>query len=270
MNYVDLWPLLQQDILGVLQADAFLGTRQGVLVEPGDLDSVLAQKLAQAIGVGRDGKNGVGFLVPPIERAEDENPGLPGGPLKLTIAIQWVENVVLNQSATGTHLPIRSYAAHTEKLLKLYTPVGLAQNLVPARPVISEFTDATQKQLRMGRVEFTAVEADFRPFRRVNRPQISVCGAGVSPASPNSDLLASPATVTVTAPDAVTIYFTPDGSHPSEGNAAAQLYNGAGVPPAGPGAPILIHQPCLFRARAFAPGKAGSDTAAVNFFNDEG
>ena len=44
MNYVDLWPLLQQDILGVLQADAFLGTRQGVLVEPGDLDSVLAQK----------------------------------------------------------------------------------------------------------------------------------------------------------------------------------------------------------------------------------
>jgi len=255
MNYIDLWPLLQKDILGVLLADAFLGTRQGVLVEPGDLDSGIAQKLAQAVGAGRDGKNGVGFLVQPVERAEDENPALPGGPLKLTIAIQWVENVVLNRSLTGTQIPIRIYAAHTEKLLKLYTPVGLTQNLVPARPVISEFTNTTQKQLRMGRVEFTAVEADFRPFLRVNRPQISVSGAATA-SSPNSWQLTGPATVAVAAPDADTIFFTIDGSHPYEGNAAAQLYTGQ----------ISINQECLFRARAFARGKAGSDTAAVNFF----
>ena len=255
MKYTDLWPLIQADILGVLQADDFLGTRQGVLVEPGDIESVIATKLAKAVGAGKDGKNGVGFLVLPIERAEDDNVSLPGGPLRLTIAIQWVENVVVNQSATGTQTPIRIYAAQTEKILKLYTPVGLTQNLVPARPVISEFTDNTNKNLRVGRVEFTAVEADFRPFIRVNRPQISVAGVQAS-ACTSSYQLTGPATVTVTAPDAGAIFYTKDGSHPYEGNATAMPYSG----------PVNITTPCLFRARAFARGKSGSDTAAVNFF----
>lgn len=257
MNYQDLWPLLQRDILGAIQADDFLGTRQGVLVEPGDIDSVINSKLAQAIGPGWDGKNGVGFLVWPMEKAEDENPSLPGGPLKLTIRIQWVENVLLNHSATGTQTPIRVYAAWTEKLLKLYTPVGLTQNLVPARPVISEFTDHTQKNLRVGLVEFTAIEADFRPFQRVNRPVLSV--TGVPSVAANSYQLTGPATatVTVTAPDAGTIFYTTDGSHPYAGNAAAMPYT----------APVTITQPCLFRARGFARGKAGSDTAAANFWS---
>jgi len=255
MKYQDLWPLLQQDILGAIQADDFLGTRQGVLVEPGDIDSVINSKLAQVIGPGRDGKNGVGFLVWPMEKAEDENPSLPGGPLKLTIRIQWVENVLLNHSATGTQTPIRVYAAWTEKLLKLYTPVGLTQSLVPARPVISEFTDNTQKNLRLGLVEFTAIEADCRPFQRVNRPQITVGGA-VSLTAQNSYQLTGTATVAVTAADAGTIFYTTDGAHPYAGNIAATLYT----------APVNITQPCLFRARGFANGKAGSDTAAANFF----
>jgi len=229
-----------------------------VLVEPGDIDSVIATKLAKVVGAGLDGKNGVGFLVQPIERAEDDNVSMPGGPLKLTIAVQWVENVVVNNSANGTQTPIRVYAAQTEKVLKLYTPVGLTQNLVPARPVISEFTDNTNKNLRMGRVEFTAVEADFRPFLRVNRPQISVSGAGVSPASAGcyQVLPGAAATVTITAPDADTIFYTQDGSHPYEGNSAATPYTG----------PVKITAPCLFRARAFARGKSGSDTSAVSFF----
>lgn len=150
MKYQDLWPLIQRDILGVIQADDFLGARQGVLVEPGDIDSVIATKLAKVVGAGKDGRNGAGFLVLPIEKAEDDNVSLPGGPLKLTISIQWVENVIINQSATGTQIPIRVYAAQTEKILKLYTPVGLTQSLVPARPVISEFTDDTNKNLREG------------------------------------------------------------------------------------------------------------------------
>jgi hypothetical protein len=257
MTYKDLWPLIQRDILGALQADDFLGARQGVLVEPGDIDSVIAQKIAKAVGVGRDGRNGVGFLVLPIERADDDNVSLPGGPLKLTLSIQWVENVVVNQSIQGTGTPIRVYAAETERLLKLYTPVGLTQNLVPARPVISEFTDNTQKNVRVGRVEFNAMEADFRPFLRVSRPQIAVAGVGTA-ASPNSYQVTGPAVVTVTAPDADAgqVYFTTDGSHPYQGNAAATVYN----------SPVTINQPCLFRVRAFACGKAGSDTAAVNFF----
>jgi hypothetical protein len=258
MNYRDLWPLIQRDILGVLQADDFLGTRQGVLVEPGDIDSAIATKLAKVVGAGLDGKNGVGFLVQPIERAEDDNVSMPGGPLKLTIAVQWVENVVVNNSANGTQTPIRVYAAQTEKVLKLYTPVGLTQNLVPARPVISEFTDNTNKNLRMGRVEFTAIEADFRPFLRVNRPQLVVSSSS-STSSPGCYQLTpgAAATVIITAPDADTIFYTQDGSHPYEGNSTATPYTGA----------VKITAPCLFRARAFARGKSGSDTSAVNFFS---
>ena len=257
MKYQDLWPLLQRDLLGAIQADDFLGTRQGVLVEPGDVDSVINTKLAKAIGAGLDGKNGAGFLVLPIEKADDDNVALPGGPLKLTIRIQWVENVIINHSATGTNTPIRVYAAWTEKLLKLYTPVGLTQNLIPAKPVISEFTDNTNKNLRAGLVEFTAIEADFKPFQRVNRPQISVSGSvAASLASAANYQLLGPASVAVTAPEADIIFYTTDSSHPYAGNAAATLYT----------APVTITQPCLFRARAFARGKSGSDTAAANFW----
>jgi len=257
MLYQDLWPLLQQDILGVIQADHFLGTRLGVVVEPGDLDSVIHQKLTKVVGPGVDGRNGVGFLVLPIEQAEDDNVSLPGGPLKLTLRIQWAENVLLNQSATGTRIPIRIYAAQTEKILKLYTPVGLTQSLVPARPVISEFTEQTQKSLRVGLVEFTAVEADFTPFTRTSRPQISVTGS-ILPSAINSGnyQLTGTASVTVTAAAGATVYYTTDGTHPYQGNATAQIYS----------EPVPITQPCLFRARAFTPNETGSDTAAANFW----
>jgi hypothetical protein len=257
MKYRDLWPLLQRDLLGAIQADDFLGSRPGVLVEPGDLDSVIQQKLATAVGRGVDGRIGVGFLVPPIEKAEDDQVSLPGGPLKLTLRVQWAENVVLNQSATGTRTPIRIYAAQTEKILKLYTPVGLAQSLVPARPVISEFTDSAQKHLRVGMVEFTAVEADFHPFSRVPRPQLVVAGAAqAGPAGSANYQLLGPASVTVAAAAGAVVYYTTDGTHPYQGNASAQLYTG----------PVPITQPGFFRVRAFVAGQTASDTAAVNFW----
>jgi len=257
VKYQDLWPAIQADVLNVIQADDFLGTRAGVMIEPGDISSKINEKLARVIGAGLDGKNGVGFLVMAIEKATDENPALPGGPLKLTITIQWVENVTINNSAQGTLTPIRVYAAWCEKLLKLYTPVGLTSNFVPAVPVIREFTDNTNKALRVGMVEFTAIEADFKPFSRVNRPQITVTGS-VVPATNGtmSYQLTGPATVTVTAPDAGIIYYTLDGSHPYAGNAAAEPYDG----------PVTITDECLFRCRAFGLGKSGSDTAAANFW----
>ena len=245
MTYTDLWPLIQQDILAVLSADDFIGTRAGLAVEPGDVESVINSKLAKALGAGKDGRLGVGFLVLPIERAEDENPSMPGGPRKLTVTIQFVENVTINQSATGTKTPIRIFAARAEKILKLYTPVGLTQSLVPATPVISEFTDNTNKNLRVGQVEFFAHEADDAPMQRLNRPQIVVAGS------------AYPFTITVTQAQASAIYYTLDGSHPWEGNAAAVLYAG----------PVTVTQACLFRARAFGNSDAqlGSDTAAKTF-----
>ena len=243
----DLWPLIQADIHGLLQADELIGPRPGVLVEPGDIQSNVDSKLARSVGAGRDGKIGVGYLALPIERAEDEDVSSPFSALKLLITVDFVENVTLNQGATGTKLPIRIYAARAAKILKLYTPVGFTQSLVPHNPVISEFTDDKNKALRVGRVEFYAREADEVPLRRLNRPQLVVAGAGF------------PCTITVTQPDADSIYFTTDGSHPHAGNKSAKLYTD----------PVEITEPGLFRARAFGPtgdlNIIASDTAAHNF-----
>ncbi len=239
--------MIQADIFGVLAADEFIGARPGVLVEPGDIESVINTKITKTIGKGSDDKTGVGYLVLPIERAEDEDPSNPLAPLKLTLTIQFVENVTINQSASGTQIPIRIYAARAQKILKLYTPVCLTQSLVSQSPVISEFTDNTNKALRCGQIEFTAREADAIPLRRLNRPQLVVTGN------------AYPYLVAVTSPLAASIYYTLDGSHPYAGNKSAFPYAG----------PVQVTEPGLFRARAF--GAAGdmntiaSDTAAQNF-----
>ena len=247
LQYTDLWPLIQADILGVLAADEFIGARPGVLLEPGDIDSVINTKLAKTVGAGSDGKLGVGYLVLPIERAEDEDISNPFGPLKLTLTIQFVENVTINNSATGTGVPIRIYAARAQKILKLYTPVGLTQNFVSQSPVISYFTDDKNKALRVGMIEFTAREADSVPLQRLNRPQLTVAGS------------AYPYTVTVVQSQADSIYYTTDGSHPYAGNPQAKLYS----------APVTVTEACLFRARAFGVdgdfNTIASDTAAQNF-----
>lgn len=258
MNYQDLWPLIQQDILGVLSADSLIGARKGVAIEPGDVEDALDRKVQTAIGAGLDGKVGVGFLVLPIEEAADENASIPGGPLKLTLRIQFVENVTLNRGPRGTGLPCRVWVAWAEKALKLYTPVGLTQNFVPSAPVIHEFTPDKDENLRVGQLEFTAVEADFKPYFKLSRPQIIVAGAAIqSPNNPNSYQISGPSTVTVLA-TGDTIFYTTDGSHPYEANAAAKPYTGQ---------PVAITSPCLFRARAFARGKIASDTAAANFWS---
>jgi hypothetical protein len=260
MKYQDLWPLIQQDVLGLLSAHELIGARPGVAVEPGATGDELDRKITQVCAKGKDDRIGIGFFVLPIEQASDDNASLPGGPLKLRITVQFVENVTLNRGPRGTQLPCRVWIAVAEKALKLYTPVGLTQNFVPASPVIHEFTPDKDEHLRVGQLEFTAIEADFQPFTRVNRPQISVLGVPPSGGSGNSYQLIGQATVIVTAPDADPnqIYYTTDNSHPWEGNPTAQVYNG----------PVQISAPCLFRCRAFAPSahKIGSDTAAANFW----
>ena len=245
MQYTDLWPAIQADILGVLKADAFIGARPGIAVEPGDIQSVIDMKITKMIGQGSDNKVGAGFLVLPIERAEDEDISSPLSPLKLTITIDFVENVTLNQSDSGTQKPIRIYAARAARLLKLYTPVGFTQSLVAQNPVISEFTDDKNKALRVGRIEFLAREADGIPLVRLNRPNIQVSGSAL------------PYVVTVSQPVADRVYYTLDGSHPYDGNPQAILYSG----------PVTVTDGGMFRARAFGPAgdfnTIGSDTAAV-------
>jgi hypothetical protein len=257
LKYKDLWPLIQQDVLGFLSAHELIGTRKGMAVEPGDVEGTLDRKVGIAIGVGLDDRMGIGYLVLPIEEAYDDNVSLPGGPLKLKVRIQFVENVTMNRGTRGTGLPCRVWVAVAEKALKLYTPVGLTQNFVPAAPVIHEFTPDKDDNLRVGQLEFLATEADFKPYLKLSRPQIIVAGAASqSQNDPNNYQITGQPTATVNAPGAETVYYTTDGSHPWVGNATATLYAG----------PVTITGECLFRVRAFAAGWGASDTAAANFW----
>ena len=106
--------------------------------------------------------------------------------------------------------------------------MGLTQNLVPARPVISEFTDNTQKSLRMGRVEFTAVEADFQPVpAREPAANWSVARAS-RPTRPTATSSPARHRHRDRPGRGATIYYTTDGSHPYAGNAAAQYIRRSG------------------------------------------
>ncbi len=250
MQYTDLWPLIQRDILGCLQADAFLAARPGVLVEPGSTGAVLEAKTTAALGAGADGKLGAGYLVLPMETAEDDNANLPQGPLKLPVTVQFVENVLVNNGPRGTGVPLRVYAARAEKVLKLYTPVGFTQALVPANPVIAHFTSDQDANLRMGRVSFRATEADGTPLNKLPRPVIT-------PNDGQGNGGGHPQTVTIMCPGATAIYYTLDYSHPWAGNPTAVLYS----------APFSMTTAGMVRARGFAAGAQfiGSDTAAVAF-----
>jgi hypothetical protein len=251
MNYTDLWPLIQADLLACLQADAFFAGRPGVLIEPGSPEQVLTAKVNAALAQGTDGKCGAGFLVLPIEEAHDDHANLPLGPLKMPVRVQFVENVVVNRGPRGTGIPIRVYAARAEKVLKLYWPVFLAKGLRPQNPVISEFTPERDENLRVGQLNFEAEEDDNTQLIKLPRPQIT-------PNDGQGNGGAHPQTVTITAGGGATaIYYTLDNSHPWSGNPAATLYT----------SPFNVSTACLVRARAFAAGVLylGSDTAAVSF-----
>lgn len=259
MIYPDLWPTIQQDIVGVILASRRLGGRVAVPIESGDVPSNLDAKVQTALGVGKDGKVGVGFLVLPIEEANDDHGANPGGPLKLTLTVQVVENVTLNRGPRGTKLPCRVWAAILEKELKLYTPVGLGSNLVPKSPVISQFTPDKDANMRIGQVEFTTNECDDMPMFRLSRPQIVVAGDGTQRSQIRYEIGAGNPVATLTQAAASSIYYTTDGSHPYAGNAQAKQYT----------APVEITEACLLRVRAFGPedddNYMGSDTAAMNF-----
>ena len=151
---------------------------------------------------------------------------------------------------TSAPVPLRVYAARAEKVLKLYTPVGFTQALVPANPVIAHFTSDQDANLRMGRVSFRATEADGTPLNKLPRPVIT-------PNDGQGNGGGHPQTVTIMCPGATAIYYTLDYSHPWAGNPTAVLYS----------APFSMTTAGMVRARGFAAGAQfiGSDTAAVAF-----
>jgi hypothetical protein len=250
MNYSDLWPLIQQDVLGCLSSDAFLAGLPGVVIEPGATESVVNAAVTKALGPQANGRSGAGYLVLPVEQATDDNANMPLGPLKMPVTIQFVENVIVNNGPRGTGIPIRVYAARAAKVLKLYWPVFLGKPFKPRNPVITEFTPQRDENLRVGQLNFETEEDDNTQLLKLPRPNIQ-------PNDGQGNGGAPPQTVTITCAGATAIYYTLDNSHPWSGNPTAALYSG----------PFPVSAAGMVRARGFAAGVQyiGSDTASVSF-----
>lgn len=238
MSAIDTAIALQADLEARCNAEPYFTDVVVVSVQPTDLEVELDKKLATLVGKG--GKRGAAILVLPIEDQHDEMPEVQFGPLKLSIAFQVAEWVLLNRKAGGTDKPGRKIARRLRDLFAHYTPVGFVHSLVPEANCIEPVTLA-KKNLLGWQVNFTAQEADEEILMKVARPVFTAVANTVQIAC-----------TTVGA----AIYYTTDGSHPWSGNTAATLYSApVAIPPAG----------ITLRACAFKTAWIASDVSRQSF-----
>lgn len=273
--------MIMADVFSLVLNDQVLGLRPWRLIEPGTVQSELDANLdLVTMTPGADGKIGVGGFVLPIEEGYDANPNIPFGPLKLPIIVELYENTTLNNGPRGTRIAIRRWANRC-RVLKLNTPVLLANSFTPQSPCINIFQPFTMKNgqnifenHRGAAARFWATEADDENIQRLNRPSIAVEGSIQQTGPYTIKVNAFPVTLLIsggTAPDgsaADALYWTTDGSPPWPGKPAS------GKTPAittsatkYDGNPISIAAPALFRIRAMKAGCVDSDTAAVNLIS---
>lgn len=239
MIYTDNFKKFEDDIFGVLAADPVMGQRGGARIEPGAPVSVVAAAVEKAVGVGKDGKVGLGWCVLPIEELIDDEPQVEFGPFKIPIFVDIVENVLLNQGPRGPKIPIRMLAAYAQKILKPYAAQNFFTDLVPENSAVILFTKHDDENLRVCRLRFYAYESDPFPFKQVDSPLLVPDHTVANVAGANQ----YPFNVTITDASAAEVWFTTDGSHPWSGNPAAKLWDGQSS--------VAITAPCLLRARGF-------------------
>lgn len=264
MIYTDLFQTIEQDILAYLQSDAVMGLRSGTLLEPGAVESSVANKVNQAIGAGPDGKVGIGFVVLAIEDLIDDMPEVNFGPLKIPVGVHIVENVLLNNGPRGAKIPIRVLAAYGQKILKPYSATNLITDLVPDNAAISLFTKHDDENIRFCAVNFHTYESDPVPFTQVSSPFLTPS----APVSSTPGQNVYPMSVTIAAPDADEVWWSIDGSNPWAGLPANADANFKGIQTAAvkwDGNPVKIAGPCFFRARGFRAGNVGSKTSSIFF-----
>ena len=269
MNYTDAFRLIEADVLAWLQSDPIIGQLPGVLVEPGEVESALDMKVTQAIGLGADGKIGLGYLVLPIEDMMDDEPEVTFGALKLPLRVQFVENKILNAGPRGRKIPIRVIAAYAEKILKVYSAANLCTDAIPDKNAVTLFTPERDQNLRVCQINLHTYESDTAVFSSLSSPMFTVTDKNANPVTQFPAAGNYPYTVTVTADAGAQIYSTQDGTPPWPGQAANAETKFAGVlTTAALYAPALvIDAPCFLRLRAFDAARVsvGSKISSIVF-----
>lgn len=241
MNVTQILDQLPFRLQARLQSDPFFANIPIVVAEKGNVAAEFQRQ--QAVITEACGKRGIAVIVLQII-ADDIYDGLPAGPMKLKPAFQIVENVELNNDASGTGLSVRMVARQIVLNLKLAAFGGMVQNLKCAKPCI-EPVDIKELGERCvsEQVNFECQEASPQ--------QINYCQA------PACAQVPSTLTVAITTGTAgAAIWYTTDDSYPYPGGnqqfpgSTAQLYS----------APIALqlNVPQIINACVYLPGYIAS------------
>jgi len=133
MNVTDILDRLPFELAARLESDPFFQDIPVIIAVKGNVAREFQRK--QAVITSKSGKSGVCVIVLQII-ADDIYEGLPAGPMKLKPAFQVIENVELNNRASGTGKSARKVARHIIKNIKLAGFRGIVQAMKCDKPAI--------------------------------------------------------------------------------------------------------------------------------------
>jgi hypothetical protein len=204
MNTIDILDRLPFELAARLESDPFFFDIPVVVAEKGNLAREYQKR--QAVVTDKTGKRGVCVVVLQIV-ADDNYPGIPGGPMMLKPAFQVVENPELNNDESGTKKSVRKVSRQIVKNMKLAGFRGIVQNLKCGKPAI-EPVDIKElgESCVAEQVNFEAEEFSDEPVLFCLPP---VC----------TQVPGQPQIILTTATPGAAIWFTTDDSYPYPGDA---------------------------------------------------
>lgn len=238
MNIDQIIDRLPFELAARLESDPFFNDIPIVVFEAGNLASEIAKK--QGLISVKSGKRGVTVIVPQLY-AEDEFPGVPGGPMKLRPSFLVLENVELNHDEEGTKKSHRKIARHIIRVMKIIGGFqGIVQGLQCDTPAIEPFVVKDQDSIKASQVNFVCQEFSDQQELWCLPPVITA----VANSNPPQVTLAS-ATL------GCTLWYTTDDTFPYPGD-ATQFHGSTSLQYTGPltlpGSGVTLIRACAYRA----------------------
>lgn len=220
----------QLDIHARLSADELFAAVPVLLQRRGVTEADV--ELALSTLNEKSGKMGA-LAVVLMPSLEPDSPESPGPRYRIVATVQVIEQPLFNLGDSGTGLSAEQLAERVRLLLH-HASFG--------RGSVWTFSGMEPVEQGEGKIAYGV---------RVSRLYGDSYGNRLAVPT----LTAAGATITATHPDAAAaLWYTIDGSYPWPGNPAASLY----------AAPVVVAEPCTFRAAAYRPGYQPSSIATAN------
>ena len=203
MNADEIIDRLPRELAARLESDPFFNDIPVVVADAGNVKVEMERK--QAVAMEKSGKRGAAVIVLQLS-ANDANPSLAFGPMKLFPGFQVIEDVEMNNDEDGTKKSHRRIARKIRDIIKPAQFIGFIQDMRAGTPCIapvdlSEIASA----LKGSQVNFECLEVSTQQQTLVELPAI-----GQVPGNPPQF------TLTCATPGA-DIWYTLDDSYPWPG-----------------------------------------------------